>query len=502
MTATIYVVASSDGTVRALAVADGRELWRGDAGGKLLAGVGSDGRFAAVVNRDNELVVLDAGKIAWKKALPTPVVAAPLVAGERVFTLTLDRQVLAFDALDGRKIWELKRPGEPLTLSKAGVLMAYKDTLVAGQGPRLAGVDPLKGQLRWEASVATPRGTNEVERLADVVGPAVRQGDVICARAFQSAVGCVNAERGSALWNRVVGGTNGIGADDQVVVAGDASDRLSAWKLANGDLAWSADQFLRRKLSDPVLLNKQVLIGDFEGRKVGLEELVFADGREKVYLGHDSAALMLVAQIRDEAHRFAITGMRAKRASVRTGGSRLEDIPGVGPRKRAKLLQRFGGVRGVASAGIDLSDGLMGDLGHILQRSGVGATVDVDALPRSTVLAAQPQALQHECLLAGGDRPDRRRREGRGPQGRPRGTGVRRRPHEGRTGPRLRGADAGRADPRRGPPLRHHRHAGEAGDRAHRRQPAGRRARRRAQEAGATAATLRRRAGCGGGQRG
>ena len=260
-----FIIGALNGALVSVDAATGKENWRADAGGRLSSGIGSDGRFSAVVTRDGDLVTLDGGKIIWRQHLGSAVVTAPFVAGERVFVLGVDRSVQAFDALDGKKLWVYARAGDALTLSQAGVLTAWQDTLLFGLGARLTALDPTKGTIRWEVPVAAPRGTNEVERLADLVGPAARVGSVYCIRAFQNGIGCVDAERVTALWSINVGGAQSLGADEDYVFSGDASDRLSARRRANGESVWLSDKFQNRKLSGMLSIGKVVVFGDLAG---------------------------------------------------------------------------------------------------------------------------------------------------------------------------------------------------------------------------------------------
>jgi outer membrane protein assembly factor BamB len=283
------VLATNDGTVVALQGDSGRELWRAAVGTPVSAGVGSDGRFSAVVTRDNDLVVLEEGNVKWRARLPSGVSTAPLVAGERVFAMGVDRAVHAFDALDGRKLWVLQRPGDPLTISASGVVTPFRNTLLVGQGPRLAGVDPLRGSVRWEVPIASPRGTNEVERLADLVGPVVRSGTTVCARAFQSAVGCADADRGTLLWTKNVGGTQAVGGDAELIAGADGSDRITAWKAGTGEVLWTSERFLYRGLSAPAATPRSVVFGDSEGLVHFLDR---ATGEPVARLATDGSAVV------------------------------------------------------------------------------------------------------------------------------------------------------------------------------------------------------------------
>ena len=285
---TTLTMATSDGTVLAFEGETGRTLWRTSVGSAISAGVGSDGTVAAVVTREGNLVALDSARIRWTKPLGVRVATAPLVAGGRIFVLGVDRSVHAFDAADGLKLWQVARPGDALTLQQTGVVTAFKDTLVVGQGPRMAGVDPNTSMLRWEVPLGSPRGANEVERLADLVGPVVRVGDLVCARSFQAAVGCVDAQTGNVAWTKTVGGTDAIAGDAEQLFGADASDRMTSWKTSTGDIVWTNESLMFRRLGAPGVIAQSVVYGDNDGT---LHWFSRAKGESQARVATDGSAI-------------------------------------------------------------------------------------------------------------------------------------------------------------------------------------------------------------------
>lgn len=259
------VVGSSDGVVASFDARTGIELWRTSVAAPIAAGVGSDGRFAAVVTRGNELVTLDAGRELWRQKLPAQSFTPPLVAGGRVFLLAADRSVAAYDVQSGRKLWNQQRPGESLVLRQSGVLLAVGDTLVAGLSGRLVGLNPSSGAIRWESAIASPRGTNDIERLVDLVGRVSRDGDSVCARAFQAAVGCVDAARGTLLWTKPANGSVGVHGDDKYVFGVESDGKLVAWRRVDGERVWVSERLRYRSLTAPLVVGRSIAVGDDAG---------------------------------------------------------------------------------------------------------------------------------------------------------------------------------------------------------------------------------------------
>lgn len=262
---TTVTLASKEGVVMAMDARTGGDVWRVKLGEPLAAGVGSDGRWTAVVSDGSELIVIGGGREQWRQRIAAQVYTAPLVAGGRVFVLASDRSVLAFDAATGHRLWMQARPGEPLVLRHASVLLSVGNTLVAGLSGRLVGLDPDTGIVRWEAPLASARGTNDIERLVELVGPASRAGDSVCARAFQAAIGCVDTARAVTVWTQKSVGAEGLDGDDAVLYGAQSNGAVTAWSRRDGAAVWTTEYLLHRKLTAPLILGRSVVVGDDSG---------------------------------------------------------------------------------------------------------------------------------------------------------------------------------------------------------------------------------------------
>jgi len=282
-------VASAQGQLALIDVQNGRDVWRMSLNAPIQAGVGGDGRRFAVVTQANELVVVETGKVLWRHVLPALSYTPPLVAGERVFVMTGDRAVSAFDVQTGQRLWSQQRSSDPLLLRQAGLLIPFGDNLLVGWGGRLASLNPLTGAVRWETLVGVTRGTNEVERLVDLVAGVSRQGNSLCLRAFQTSVACLDGLTGRVMWSRPAQGHQGLDGSEAVVIGAESDGKVLAWDRNSGAPIWAQEGLRFRGLSMPSFWTNFGVVGDQEG---WVHFLAQQDGKPVQRVATDGSGIM------------------------------------------------------------------------------------------------------------------------------------------------------------------------------------------------------------------
>ena len=258
-------VATSGGHVSVLSASNAQSLWSVNVQDDVVAGVGFDGTTAAVATTRNQLVAAANGQVLWRAQLPARTYTQPLVAGGRVFVLLADQSLSAFDARNGAPLWTQRYSGEPLVLAHPGLLVAVGNALVVGVGERLVAMNPDNGVAAWDVPLAQPRGVDEVERLVDLVSEPAVIGSVVCARAYQAAVSCVDMTARARAWTALSDGANGLSGDAQAVFSTDGAGRVKAWATRSGKEMWTSSGLLYRGLTTPLALGKTLVVGDAQG---------------------------------------------------------------------------------------------------------------------------------------------------------------------------------------------------------------------------------------------
>ncbi|MDR2710902.1 MAG: outer membrane protein assembly factor BamB [Burkholderiales bacterium] len=248
----IYV-ASRDGTITSLDIDSGKTLWRIDADAKLSAGPGADATMVVVGTPAGEVIAFDnSGKLLWRVKVSSEVIAPPTVAEGVVAVITADNHVHGLNGSDGAAKWMLQRNVPSLIVRNTQGAVSSRGGLFFGTaGGRLVAVDMASGNIAWDVAVATPKGTTELERIADVTSRPLVGEKQVCASAFQGRVACFEIMQGTPKWTRDIPSYSGIIADEEQLYVSDDRGVVRALDIQTGASVWKNDLLTGRWPSGP-----------------------------------------------------------------------------------------------------------------------------------------------------------------------------------------------------------------------------------------------------------
>lgn len=255
------------GQITGFDAASGKQTTRIEAGQRVSGGVGAGGGLVLVGTPKGEMLAFDRdGKQQWKAQLSGEVLAPPKVADGVVVARTGDGRIFALDVADGKRKWVYQRTMPALSVrNHAGVVVDRGAVFAGFPGGRMVAVALATGSVGWEAIVAVPRGTTELERVADITSPPVVDDRQACAVAFQGRIACFEASGGTAIWARDLSSTAGMAADTRNLYITDDRNAIVALDKANGASLWKQDKLFGRGVTGPLALGRHVVVGDFEG---------------------------------------------------------------------------------------------------------------------------------------------------------------------------------------------------------------------------------------------
>jgi outer membrane protein assembly factor BamB len=263
---TVYA-AGAAGQVVGFDAKTGKPVSRLTVGQRLSGGVAASGSLILVGTAKGEVLAYEpGGKQRWKTQLAGEVLAPPAVEGTLVAVRAGDGRIYGLDALTGTQRWVYQRATPALSLrSYSGVVLERGAVFAGFSGGRLVGLNAQTGAVGWDSVVALPRGTTELERVADVMGLPVVDGDRVCAVAYQGRVACFDTQSGTTIWARDMSSVAGMDADHRGAYITDDKNAVIALDKATGGSLWKQDKLFGRGLSAPLAFGRYVVIGDYEG---------------------------------------------------------------------------------------------------------------------------------------------------------------------------------------------------------------------------------------------
>jgi len=293
----VYAV-GTNGELTAFELSSGKQLWKVDAGKWVSGGVGAGNNIILIGTQKGDFIALDNnGKQLWKVQLGAEVLAPANVDGRTVVVRTADGRLLGLGVDDGRRKWNYQRVTPPLALRSYASATVVRRSVFAGfSGGIVSALELDTGRVGWESVIAAPRGSTELERIADVASAPLVDENRVCAVAYQGRVACLDITSGKMLWSREASSSAGIAVDDKNIYVSEESGAVIALDKNTGASIWKQDKLTNRRLGTPVAYGNVVLVGDGFGY---IHALSKSDGSFVGRMATDGSALSATPQLAD-----------------------------------------------------------------------------------------------------------------------------------------------------------------------------------------------------------